>query len=47
LFALSNRLAHFAAIAPNAEFFLMGRIPRTDAVTEEGASEEHGGRAAS
>ena len=27
-FALSNRLAHFAAIAPNPEFFLMGRIPR-------------------
>jgi uncharacterized peroxidase-related enzyme len=46
-FALSNRLAHFAAIAPNSEFFLMGRIPRTDAVTEEGAPEEHRGRAAS
>jgi len=27
-FALSNRLAHFAAIMPNEEFFLMGRIPR-------------------
>ena len=27
-FALSNRLAHFAAIAPNPEFFLMGRLPR-------------------
>jgi uncharacterized peroxidase-related enzyme len=27
-FALSNRLAHFAAIMPNQEFFLMGRIPR-------------------
>ncbi|MCV2489347.1 peroxidase-related enzyme [Geodermatophilus sp. YIM 151500] len=28
LFALSNRLAHFAAIRPNAEFFSMGREPR-------------------
>ncbi|MGY1772836.1 hypothetical protein [Blastococcus sp. SYSU D00813] len=28
LFALSNRLAHWAAIPPNAEFFLMGRLPR-------------------
>jgi uncharacterized peroxidase-related enzyme len=27
-FALSNRLAHFAAIAPNEEFYLMGRVPR-------------------
>jgi uncharacterized peroxidase-related enzyme len=27
-FALSNRLAHFAAIAPNPEFYLMGRVPR-------------------
>jgi uncharacterized peroxidase-related enzyme len=27
-FALSNRLAHFAAIQPNPEFFLLGRIPR-------------------
>jgi uncharacterized peroxidase-related enzyme len=27
-FALSNRLAHFAALQPNPEFFLMGRIPR-------------------
>ncbi|MCF6744470.1 alkylhydroperoxidase [Blastococcus sp. KM273128] len=27
-FALSNRLAHFAAITPNPEFFLMGRLPR-------------------
>jgi uncharacterized peroxidase-related enzyme len=27
-FALSNRLAHFAALAPNPEFFLMGRVPR-------------------
>lgn len=26
-FALSNRLAHFAALAPNPEFFLMGRLP--------------------
>ncbi|SFD85157.1 uncharacterized peroxidase-related enzyme [Blastococcus tunisiensis] len=29
LFALSNRLAHWAAIPPNEEFFLMGRVPRT------------------
>jgi uncharacterized peroxidase-related enzyme len=29
-FALSNRLAHFAALMPNPEFFLMGRVPRTD-----------------
>ena len=28
LFALSNRLAHWAAIPPNQEFFLMGRVPR-------------------
>lgn len=28
-FALSNRLAHFAALVPNPEFFLMGRLPRT------------------
>jgi uncharacterized peroxidase-related enzyme len=27
-FALSNRLAHWAAIPPNREFFLMGRVPR-------------------
>jgi uncharacterized peroxidase-related enzyme len=27
-FALSNRLAHFAALQPNLEFFLMGRVPR-------------------
>jgi uncharacterized peroxidase-related enzyme len=27
-FALSNRLAHWAAIPPNGEFFLMGRVPR-------------------
>jgi uncharacterized peroxidase-related enzyme len=27
-FALSNRLAHFAAIPPNPEFHLMGRLPR-------------------
>ncbi len=26
LFALSNRLAHWAAIPPNPEFFLMGRL---------------------
>src|SRR4051794_39429306 len=28
-FALSNRLAHWAAIPPNEEFFLMGRVPRS------------------
>jgi uncharacterized peroxidase-related enzyme len=28
LFALSNRLAHWAAIPPNDEFYLMGRLPR-------------------
>ncbi|MGY1747555.1 peroxidase-related enzyme [Blastococcus sp. SYSU D00695] len=27
-FAYSNRLAHFAAIPPNREFHLMGRVPR-------------------
>lgn len=27
-FALSNRLTHWAAIPPNEEFFLMGRVPR-------------------
>jgi alkylhydroperoxidase family enzyme len=27
-FALSNRLAHWAAIPPNPEFFLLGRLPR-------------------
>jgi len=27
-FALSNPLAHFAALVPNQEFFLMGRVPR-------------------
>ncbi|WP_091562589.1 peroxidase-related enzyme [Klenkia taihuensis] len=27
-FAMSNRLAHWAAIPPNPEFFLMGRVPR-------------------
>jgi len=27
LFAMSNRLAHLAALRPNAEFFLMGREP--------------------
>jgi uncharacterized peroxidase-related enzyme len=29
-FALSNRLAHFAALQPNPEFFLMGRVPRAE-----------------
>ena len=28
LFALSNRLAHWAAIPPNQEFFLMWRVPK-------------------
>ena len=28
LFALSNRLAHWAAIPPNEQFYLLGRIPR-------------------
>jgi uncharacterized peroxidase-related enzyme len=28
-FALSNRLTHWAAIPPNEEFFLMGRLPRS------------------
>jgi uncharacterized peroxidase-related enzyme len=28
LFALSNRLAHWAAIPPNDEFYLMGRVAR-------------------
>jgi uncharacterized peroxidase-related enzyme len=26
-FALSNRMAHLMAMRPNAEFFLMGRVP--------------------
>jgi uncharacterized peroxidase-related enzyme len=29
LFAASNRLAHLTALQPNAEFYLMGRIPRS------------------
>jgi len=29
LFALSNRLAHWAAIPPNEEFYLLGRVPRS------------------
>lgn len=28
LFALSNRMAHWAGIRPNDEFYLMGRLPR-------------------
>lgn len=28
-FAMSNRLAHWAAIPPNPEFFVMGRLPRS------------------
>ena len=27
LFAMSNRLAHLTALRPNAEFYLMGRLP--------------------
>jgi len=27
-FALSNRMANMAGMAPNPEFYLMGRIPR-------------------
>jgi uncharacterized peroxidase-related enzyme len=29
LFALSNRMAHALALAPNEEFHLMGRLPRS------------------
>ena len=28
-FAMSNRLANFAAIPPNEEFYLMGRVPKS------------------
>jgi uncharacterized peroxidase-related enzyme len=28
LFALSNRLAHLTDMTPNAEFYLLGRVPR-------------------
>src|SRR5581483_9392086 len=28
LFALSNRIAHLAALRPNDDFYLMGRVPR-------------------
>ncbi|MFE0020043.1 peroxidase-related enzyme [Amycolatopsis sp. NPDC059021] len=28
LFAMSNRLAHLTALRPNAEFYLLGRLPR-------------------
>jgi alkylhydroperoxidase family enzyme len=28
LFALSNRLVHWAAVPPNEEFYLLGRVPR-------------------
>src|SRR5262249_638198 len=28
LFALSNRMAHLAAMRPNDDFYLMGRVPR-------------------
>ena len=27
-FGLSNRMANFAGMQPNPEFFLMGRVPR-------------------
>jgi alkylhydroperoxidase family enzyme len=27
-FAMSNRLVHLAAIPPNEEFYLLGRVPR-------------------
>jgi uncharacterized peroxidase-related enzyme len=29
LFAMSNRIAHLTALAPNEEFYLMGRVPRS------------------
>ncbi|MFU8814624.1 MAG: peroxidase-related enzyme [Pseudomonadales bacterium] len=29
LFALSNRMAHLTGMAPNEEFYLMGRVPRS------------------
>lgn len=29
LFAMSNRIAHLTALAPNPEFYLMGRVPRS------------------
>jgi uncharacterized peroxidase-related enzyme len=29
LFALSNRLVHWAAVPPNEEFYLLGRVPRS------------------
>lgn len=35
LFGLSNRLAHLAAIPPNDEFYLMGRIPRETSAASE------------
>jgi uncharacterized peroxidase-related enzyme len=28
-FALSNRMANFASMRPNDEFYLMGRVPKT------------------
>jgi len=28
LFALSNRVAHLSAMRPNAEFYLLGRVPK-------------------
>lgn len=35
-FAMSNRLAHFADIRPNLEFYNMGRIPRDKSNNELG-----------
>ena len=29
-FALSNRMAHLTAMQPNKEFYLLGRVPKTD-----------------
>jgi uncharacterized peroxidase-related enzyme len=29
LFAMSNRLVHWAAVPPNPEFYLLGRVPRS------------------
>jgi uncharacterized peroxidase-related enzyme len=31
LFGLSNRMANFTSMMPNAEFYLMGRVPKTKA----------------
>ena len=29
-FAMSNRMAHFTAMRPNEEFYLMGRVKKSD-----------------